>query len=112
MEVHAEACCFGLLKSVGNDTTTTTITFSNSAGLLEHGERFPGGVSYSKEELGTSTVGFCVSGIVAYLAYLAYSKGLIVNCCWPGLTGYAVWFAALWWSLGKAVTKECMISFS
>lgn len=86
--------------------TTTTITFSNSAGLLEHGERFPGGV------LGTSTVGLCVSGIVAYLAYLAYSKGLLVNCCWSGLTGYAVWFAALWWSLGEAVTKEHMISFS
>lgn len=58
--------------------TTTTITFSNSAGLLEHGERFPGVV------LGTSTVGLCVSGIVAYLAYLAYSKGLLLTAVGQG----------------------------
>lgn len=89
--------------------------------LLEHRERFPGGCqllqggddeAVARPELGTSTVGLCVSGIVAYLAYLAYSKGLPVACCWPGLTGYAVWFAALWWSLGEVVTKEHMISFS
>lgn len=66
----------------------------------------------ARPELGTSAVGLYVSGIVANLAYLAYSKGWLITCCWPGLTGYAVWFAALWWSLGEAVTKEHMTSFS
>lgn len=33
--------------------TTTTTIFSNSTSLLEHRERFPGGVSYSKEEMMT-----------------------------------------------------------